>query len=116
MKGRYLFGLPFLGVNVNTKEIEFLVDTGFNGELLLPSNIINELNLKRVGFAQYMTADGDTIDADVFTAEITWFRDKKKVSVIASHADFSLLGMGLLRNVKTILDPLKDLLVIESSE
>jgi len=113
MKGHYLFGLPFLIIEINDEEIEFLVDTGFNGALLLPLKKINELDLKRIGFAQYATVDGAIMDSEIYSVEIEWLSKKKQVSVIASQSDFALLGMELLRNTKTILEPSKGILNIE---
>ena len=116
MNGHYVSGLSFLTIEINHEEVEFLVDTGFNGALLLSLKKINELNLKRIGFAQYTTADGAIIDAEIFSIEIEWFSKKKQVSVIASQSDFSLLGMELLRNTKIILEPSKEILIIEQAK
>ena len=47
MKTRYLFGLPFASILVEDREIEFLVDTGFNGSLLMPLQKIKEITEKQ---------------------------------------------------------------------
>ena len=116
MNGRYLFGLPFFTTSIHSKQIELLADTGFNGALLLPLRIIRELSLKRVGFTEFAMADGSIVTSEIFSAEIEWLNKKRLVSVIASHSDFMLLGMELLKNAKTILEPSKELLIIEPSE
>lgn len=116
MRGHYLLGLPFLRLHLYGKEIEPLVDTDFNGELLLSAKKIREFCLKRIGFAEYITADGSVIDASIYTAEIEWLGVQREVSVISSPADFTLVGMGLLREVKTTLEPAKDILLIESNK
>ena len=116
MTGRYLFDLPFFTISINSEQIEFLVDTGFNGSLLLPLKKIHELNLKRVGFTEYAMADGSVVSAEIFSAGINWLNEKRLVSVIGSDSDFMLLGMELLKNVKTTLEPSKELLIIESSD
>lgn len=113
MKTRYLFGLPFIQINVNTLVIEALIDTGFNGALLLPEKTIKELKLKRIGQAQYTTADGLVADSEIFVAEIEWFDTHKTVSVVSSSSDISLAGMELLYDTKTTLYPAKNILIME---
>tara|TARA_Y100000310_G_scaffold308858_1_gene352385 strand:- start:87 stop:452 length:366 start_codon:yes stop_codon:yes gene_type:complete len=116
MKTRYLLGLPFAIISINNQEIEVIIDTGFNGALSLPQTLINELQLKRIGSAQYIMADGTLSDSSIYLAEIDWFNEKKEVSVISSSSEFGLLGMELLSGVKTILDPANKTLTIEPSQ
>lgn len=52
---------------------------------------------------------------EIFSAEIVWLDEKKLVSVIGSDSDFMLIGMELLKNAKTTLEPLKESLIIELS-
>ncbi len=66
MKTRYLFGLPFASVTIDSSNIEFLVDTGFNGALMLPKELVEKLNLKRIGFTKYTMADGTISKAAIF--------------------------------------------------
>lgn len=58
MNTRYVFGIPFVRVKLLEKEIEAIVDTGFNASLLIPNSIITELGLLNVGSARYGMADG----------------------------------------------------------
>lgn len=116
MKTRYLFGLPFVTLVVNSREIEVVLDTGFNGSLLLPKNIVEKLNLPRMGFAEYAMADGSFSEAEMYIIEIDWFTQRKKVSVVAVETDLALLGMELLQNIKTILSPSQNVLILENAE
>ncbi|MEK6922713.1 MAG: hypothetical protein AABX08_02855 [Nanoarchaeota archaeon] len=108
--------MPFITININSKQIEPLIDTGFNGALLLPLRKIHALNLKRIGFTEYAMADGSIVAAEMFSAEIEWLNKKRRVGVIGSHSDFMLLGMELLKNAITTLKPSGGLLNIESDE
>ncbi|MEK6950732.1 MAG: hypothetical protein AABX13_03330 [Nanoarchaeota archaeon] len=54
MKTGYLFGLPYTTVLVNSQEIDVLIDTGFNGWLMLPSNLVEELDLESIGPTEYV--------------------------------------------------------------
>ncbi|MEK6868390.1 MAG: aspartyl protease family protein [Nanoarchaeota archaeon] len=113
MKTRYFLGLAFATIKVNGKEIEALIDTGFNGSLMLPLDEVQKSNLKRVGKAQYTMADGTVSESLIFMAEIEWFNGRKKVPVISSASEFPLIGMELLFYTKLTIHPSKDVLVIE---
>lgn len=115
MKTRYLLGLPFATIFINNKEIEAIIDTGFNGALSLPQKVIEELKLKKIGSAQYVMADGTISDSNIYLAEVTWFNEKVEVSVISSSSEFSLMGMELLSRAKIILEPAKGKLTIKPS-
>ena len=49
MKGFFQFGSPMLKFAVEGKNIEMLLDTGFNGHLMLPQAEIDELSLEQIG-------------------------------------------------------------------
>jgi len=115
IKTRYLFGLPFATIFIDDKEIEAIVDTGFNGALSLPQELITELRLKKIGSAQYVMADGTISESNIYLAKVAWFNEKVEVSVISSSSEFSLLGMELLSKAKITFEPAKEVLVIEPS-
>lgn len=113
MKTRYLFGLPVVTIFVCSREIEALLDTGFDGWLMLPETIVQELKLEQIGETDYELADGEVVESILYEAEIDWLGEKKKISVVATPSDLSLLGMGLLANTKIMLRPAKNILQIE---
>ncbi len=112
--GRYLFGMPMLTLDCKRKEIECLVDTGFNGQIMFPEKLIKELGLKHVGSADYVTADGQTVKTKVYLAYVSWFGQKKEAFVVATDTDFSLIGMGLLGETSVILDRRKNSLELQT--
>ncbi|MBI1972518.1 hypothetical protein HYS50_00760 [Candidatus Woesearchaeota archaeon] len=113
MKTRYLFGLPFATLSINSEEIECLVDTGFNGSLLLPLQKIQEMKLNPVAVAHYALVDGSQVESQIFETVIDWFGMKKRASVVGSASDFCLVGMELLRNAKIVMEAKKEILIIE---
>ncbi len=115
MNARYLFGLPFITTAVESEEIEFLLDTGFNGAILLPLDKIKKLGLKSFAVTQYALADGSHAVSEVFEAEVEWLEHTKKVAVIGVQSAFALLGMELLKSAKTTLNPSKNIIKIESA-
>ncbi len=114
MKTRYFLGLPFVTLNVGIKEIEAIIDTGFNGALLLPQEIIKEIKLKKIGVSDYIMADGTTSETELYLSEIEWIGKKKKVTVVSSSSDIALVGMELLYDSKITLSPSEEILTIES--
>ena len=115
MKTRYLFGLPFVSIDFYGKETEFIMDTGFNGDLMLPKSTVEDLQLMSMGFVQYEMADGTYADAEIYAADMAWLGTQRRVGVVAVDTDLMLLGMELLQDCKLILEPRKDILSIEKS-
>ncbi|MBI4145859.1 hypothetical protein HY489_00820 [Candidatus Woesearchaeota archaeon] len=89
------------------------MDTGFNGQLLIPKNLIAQLGLQDVGTADYVTADGDTAKTKVYISNINWFSEEKEVFIVATDTDLSLLGMGLLHECRMIIERRKNILDLE---
>ena len=110
IRTRYFLGLPFVTLKIGNLEIEAVLDTGFNGSLLLPENIIQNLQFKAIGSAEYAMADGTLSESKVFSVEIDWLGGRKKVSVVSSESDLSLVGMELLYDIQTMLHPAKNIL------
>ena len=113
MNTHYLFGLPFATIKVNSFEVDAIVDTGFNGALMLPKQLIAKLKLPRMGYAEYTLADGTLSQAAIFAGQVMWFNATKKVSVISCESDLALVGMELLFDAKFTLCPAKGVLTIE---
>ncbi len=113
MNARYLFGMPFATLRVQNQDIECLVDTGFNGSLLLPITLIKKHNLPKIGNVRYVMADGVPSRTEMYEAEIEWLNKRIKVNVIASDTDFALIGMELLKHSVSFLMPGRNILTVE---
>lgn len=96
---------PIVTVNLENKPIDVLVDTGFNGELMLPLSAIEKLNLKSVGDESYKTASGDVINTTFYFANLNWFKRIIKVGVLAKTGENALLGMGLILPYSLLISP-----------
>jgi len=75
--------------------IEFVIDTGFSGELSLPRAQIAALALNRVDVVPVTLADGSQVLVPVFEATIEWGRRSRGVTVLALESD-PLAGIQLL--------------------
>ena len=98
---RYLFGFPFAIVQLKSQQIECMIDTGFDGALLLPTKVILENKLPRKGFIKCTLANGSSSFTDIYAAEINWLNSKRTVTVVGMETDFALIGMQLLTDAKT---------------
>ena len=61
-----------------------LIDTGYNGQLTLPPQLIRALKLPFAGHRRATLADGSTILLDVFVAEVLWQSTRQRRYRLAS--------------------------------
>jgi clan AA aspartic protease len=75
--------------------MEVVVDTGFNGTLTLPSDVIAALGLIWRNRSQVTLANGAVEEVDVYAATVIWDGQPRNVLVEAAETD-PLVGMTLL--------------------
>ena len=80
------------------RKLSVIIDTGFSGELCLPTKMTQLLGFERIGREAYILADGQIVHADVYKAEILWFNRRRSVEVIALDNPQGLLGTQLLQD------------------
>lgn len=103
MNGRVdSFGRALVSVSIRPSakvaahEIETWIDTGFNGDLVLPQKLIDQLALPQSGTVKAVLADGSEIALNRFTCVVEWFDEDRELEVVANNGEFPLLGVGLL--------------------
>lgn len=98
IKGWFDEGKPMIDIYLEGSEypIDVLVDTGFNGELMLTKEKIEELSLSFIGEDEYMTASGDVVPTTVHIGFIRWFGRTRKIAILATSGKANLIGMELL--------------------
>ena len=116
MKGFFQFGSPMIGLVVEGKKIEMLLDTGFNGHLMLPQAEIDELGLEQIGISDYLTASGQSKLTKVYIANIWFFDSKIEAPVLSTDANFSLAGMELFQNCRIVIERNKKIVEIRKSK
>lgn len=95
------------GPNRQLQRTEVVIDTGFNGYLTLPKNLIHDLKLPFVGNRRATLGDGNTVVLDVYLATVSWHGKAREV--LALQADGGpLLGMSLLAGNRVTLDVVDD--------
>lgn len=84
-------------------EVDAAIDTGFNGFLTLPAQLITALALLFAGTTRAALGDGTEVQMDVFEATVLWDDQERVVSVLAAEGG-ALVGMSMLSGYRVILD------------
>lgn len=84
--------------------IDAWVDTGFNGDLVLPREMFRTLGLPEGLTGRAILADGSEIDLITYVGALEWFDEKRDVEVIANDGQMPLLGVALLLGHRLVID------------
>ena len=88
---------------VQRAKIEAVLDTGFTGYLMLPSDLINHLRLQLIGNRNVILGDGTIVTLDLYRAKVLWHDIERIVYVLRADAEL-LVGMSLLHGSRVTLD------------
>ena len=92
-----------------TESIDFIIDTGYTGEITLPQEIIDQLNLQAVNYDEFdvgptvVLVDGTIRNVTVYVARVLW-NDRLRSVEVDSLGIAPLVGMGLLRGSNLSID------------
>jgi clan AA aspartic protease len=83
--------------------VEAVIDTGFDGWLSLPPNVIRSLGLpwRRRGLA--LLADGSESVFDIFEGSVVWDRRRLRIPIDETNST-PLIGMALLDGFKLVTE------------
>ena len=87
--------LPLRGPEGQYREIDAVIDTGYNGFLTLPTPVVAELGLAFGGISRATLADGSVVAFDVYDVTVIWDGIARYVSANAADST-PLVGMSLL--------------------
>ena len=89
---RIVLALPSRGASL---QIEFVIDTGFEGDLALPPALVRQVECV-AGFDQFRAlADGSKIPCPVHNFELEWNGDLRETQIVTLGGN-PLLGVHLL--------------------
>ncbi len=95
--GRALVTVSIRPSNAATiRELPVWIDTGFNGDLVLPQQQIDDLALPHSGTVKAILADGSEVALKTYACLIDWFGEQRDLEVVANDGEYPLLGVGLL--------------------
>ncbi len=95
--------LAVQGPSGRSREIEAVVDTGYNGYLTLPPALASALGLRFVTTNPAFLADGSEVTFDVYSVTVLWDGHPRDVDVHMSDAT-PLIGMRLLHGHNLDID------------
>lgn len=92
-------GTPIIAVSLKgvSDPIFVILDTGFDGHLMLPYPIVKTLNLKAQGYRVVIDAMGKEHLFENFKVWIRWFGAQRNIPVLSRKGCPALLGTGLLQ-------------------
>jgi clan AA aspartic protease len=76
--------------------IECIVDTGFDGGLMLPRTFAEQLQIQLVGELVFEMVGGTRMLAPVGLATIEWLNEEREIEVIIGEGNDVLVGTELL--------------------
>lgn len=93
-------------VSSEDEEVESpaIVDTGYNGEVILPENKIQEMGLEFLGTIDSELANGQIVEIELFRGRLKWFDMMREVTIGATQSDEALLGTQLLSDCELRVD------------
>jgi clan AA aspartic protease len=109
---------PAISLDVGPREIEFLLDTGFTGGLMIPDGLARDLDIKYGGaLEEFYSATGEPILVSSYSMEINWLGQRKTMAVAtSSQVREAILGGQMLRNCCLTIDyRRRTVLIAESS-
>lgn len=80
------------------------IDTGFNGYLVMPSQLIDQIGLTKEAATDAVLADGTSVVLESYSCLIEWFGDRYRVQVVANSGSTTLLGTALLGGRRLFID------------
>ena len=95
------------GARPPSHQTEAVVDSGFNGYLTLPSNLIALLKLPFAGNRYVILGDGSEVTLDSFFATVSWHGQDCEVTVLQGDGA-ALVGMSLFRGSRFSMEVVAD--------
>ena len=84
--------------------IECVVDTGFDGGLMLPRAFVSQIQIPIIGELTFEMVGGAKMSAKIGLTDVKWLGELREVEVIVSEGDDALVGTELLIGTTLIID------------
>lgn len=84
--------------------IECVVDTGFDGGLMLPRAFADHLQFPIIGRLAFEMVGGARLFAPVGLANIEWLDEVRQIEIIVSDGSDALIGTELLQKTMLMID------------
>jgi clan AA aspartic protease len=81
-----------------TSTLTAILDTGFDGDLCLPTRLAVQRGLELIGEQQIELADGTQRVQLVFAGSVRFFGETREVDIILTDSEDALIGTNLLNH------------------
>lgn len=98
-----VFSLALSAPGGDMLEIEAVIDTGFDGFLTLPSDLIQRLALPLLGRVRAALGDGSEIGMAGFEARVAWDGSEREALVLEADG-VPLVGMAMMLGCRLTID------------
>jgi len=88
----------------NGATIECVLDTGFNGSLLLPREFVEINAMLFVGREKVMMVEEISTEIDTAIAEVNWLDEEFSIRIFISETNESLIGTQMLSDTLLEID------------
>lgn len=92
-----------IGKNQQRKSIKAIIDTGYSGSLILPSEMIEELDLICYATQEGGLGNGSVHQFNVHEASVIWDGKVQSIEINSAEAG-PLVGMGLLEGYEVRIE------------
>ena len=99
--------LEIAGPSLDFRQIEAVVDTGFNGWLTLTRDLVDELDLTSYGHRPSFLANGTRTLMGIFSALVLWSGQYRPVLIHQVESGRPLVGTSMLENSCLTIDMLE---------
>ncbi len=114
LKGAIEDGAPYVTLRVESIECHALVDTGYDGFVMLSKTEIERRHLRPMGKTLYRTADGHVHEGMVYKGNVEWFGKIQEMAIDSTDGEFVLIGMKLLSSIRMVMEASRHVLVLSS--
>lgn len=92
-------------LDVGSLSVEVLVDTGFDGSLIVPAEIADNMGLRFEAHQDFLSVTGEMFLASTCSTEVDWLGKSTKVAVArCGDVGEAILGSHLLRDCRLTID------------
>jgi len=89
---------------IDREHVECIVDTGFDGALMLSRDLVDGLDLPILGGEEIKLAGNVRTWADISLATVRWLGEERDAQILVSDGSDSLIGTELLRGTRLTID------------
>jgi len=113
-RNRALIDVP-VRRTLNSRQVSVTawIDTAFDGHLVFPKRLIEELDLESLVETEAILADGRRVTLETFVCYVDWFGNLIPLQVVANDGKLPLVGTGLLEERVLHIDYLDKQLTLD---